>query len=98
MPDGGQYLYLFELINYNVGMCRVGANGLESIGWPDLEAWSNMSGYDLQPFEAKLMIDISNAYVNKFRNSNFSKDAFPEFIDIEKARARTNAKVKSILR
>lgn len=53
--------------------------GSEPIGWPDLKAWSDMTGIVPTPDEATAVIQLSRAWSNEFIKG-CDKNAFPPWL------------------
>lgn len=49
--------------------------GEAPIGWRDIEAWQNLTGTDLEPWEARIVYSLSRAYISQ--SSKSRKDDCP---------------------
>lgn len=79
MPDCR--LEYLVLLFYELGKCESGVNGATPISWQELQAWLSLSKYELEPWETKVIRDMSISYCNGV-NAGRDVNSDPPFKDI----------------
>lgn len=69
----------------DVGPAASGVSGAVPISYTEIEAWARVTGIYLQPWQGKLLRDLSRTYVRSLTKGEDPQSA-PPYVDLEKAR------------
>jgi hypothetical protein len=67
IPDAGDMAYLLEML-FEAGPTVATPMGDTPLGWSDLRAYAEMTGTDLDPWEARTLREMSAAYLAEREN------------------------------
>jgi hypothetical protein len=62
LPSAGLAAYLVDYL-FEAGPVVSNAMGAQPLGWPDLAAWQQGTGIELQPWEARALRHLSTVYL-----------------------------------
>ena len=62
LPNAGLAAYLVDYL-FEAGPVVSNAMGTQPLGWPELAAWQQGTGIELQPWEARALKILSTAYL-----------------------------------
>jgi hypothetical protein len=80
-----------------IGWYGIGANGITSLTWVDLNAWMQATGTRITPTECKLMLDLSRVYVSQYYESEYQNCPNPT-ITIPQDKMQAASHFKSMFR
>lgn len=93
-PNPAEYLtrWLFD-----IGPAVSGGMGMAALGWRDLADWQSITGVELLPWEARLIRELSHAFVAQNHASRKRDCPSPYSGDAdEPRRADVSSKIKSL--
>jgi len=61
--------YLLEMLN-RCGMVSQGAGGITSISWQEIKAFKELSGEEIDWWEADVLMSMSHAYVSMYHRAS----------------------------
>jgi len=61
--------YLLEMLN-RCGMVSQGAGGIASISWQEIKAFKELSGEEIDWWEADVLMSLSRAYVSMYHRAS----------------------------
>jgi len=61
--------YILDLLN-RCGMVSQGAGGITSISWQEIKAFKELSGEDIDWWEADVLMSLSRAYVGMYHRAS----------------------------
>lgn len=64
---------------HRIGESKSNGMGLSPIGWVDVDAFCNRSGYELGKFECNLLVDMSRAYCSAYYQYNDEHQQEPPY-------------------
>lgn len=98
LPEVGGSFLIIEYLS-ELGYCKQGMNGAQALDWVEVQAWSNMTGANVEGWVSLMLMRLSRDYANQ---SNLSRDpSTPEpyenknvKFDMTKRRADVAAKLR----
>jgi len=87
LPKMGKEIYLVSLL-YSAGTVLQTGSGIIGLSWQEIEAWQNVTGFQLYPWELQIIKNMSVAYASEYSKAS-SKDAeipFSPFRDLRDKR------------
>ena len=76
LPDPGPAGYLAGYL-WEIGPTVSGGMGPAPIGWRDMQAWQDVTGMQLQPWEARLLRQCSQVYIAQLHDAEAHDAAAP---------------------
>lgn len=94
MPEIGAADYLVQILS-EIGEAKLSGDHITAIDWPDIQAWSDVTGANLTPGESITIKGLSSVYVAQYYDSLDPSCASPN-IERLKDREVIAGKIKSL--
>lgn len=91
-PNSAPYL-----VEYMMEIGPVEAGGMEAspIGWSTIKDWQQLTGVQLEPWQARLIRRLSISYLDQSRKARAPECPSPWIADLQGQRASVDAKLRA---
>jgi len=95
-PDPGPLGYLLEYLK-EVGPAMVNGNFPAPVSWQEIQAWQELTGINLDAFEAQIIRELSCVYAEQYVKSE-KIECPPPWVDAQADKTAISERVKRLFR